>query len=196
MAGDDAELMVRYCNGDTGAFRVLYARLAPRLHAYLTRMAGNRPAADDLLQQTFLKVHRARGAYVIGADPVPWIYAIAHRTFLDHARSLRRSKVAPAREEGGVPEVRSDITGRPAEAAGDSAAGDPATIRLVLAALEELPPNQRQALVLTKLEGRSIAEAAVIAGSTPGAIKLRAHRAYVALRRVLLASAAAVEEPS
>jgi len=54
-----------------------------------------------------------------------------------------------------------------------------------LAALERLPDNQRQALLLTKVHGRSVAEAAMITGTTPGAIKLRAHRAYVTLRQLL-----------
>ncbi|HZJ65884.1 MAG TPA: sigma factor, partial [Kofleriaceae bacterium] len=68
------ELMQRYCDGDAGAFRELYALVAPRLLGYLLKMARERALADDLLQQTFLKVHRARGAYVRGADPLPWIY--------------------------------------------------------------------------------------------------------------------------
>ena len=84
------DLMQRYCDGDAGAFRELYALLAPRLLGYLVRMARERALAEDLLQQTFLKVHRARAAYVRGADPVPWIYSIAHRTFLDEARRSRR----------------------------------------------------------------------------------------------------------
>jgi RNA polymerase sigma-70 factor (ECF subfamily) len=57
--------------------------------------------------------------------------------------------------------------------------------QVTLAALAQLPQNQREALVLTKLHGRSHAEAAAITGTTPSAIKLRAHRAYVALRRIL-----------
>ena len=54
-----------------------------------------------------------------------------------------------------------------------------------MAALEHLPDNQREALILTKVHGRSHAEAAMITGTTPGAIKLRAHRAYVSLRQML-----------
>ena len=57
--------------------------------------------------------------------------------------------------------------------------------RAALAALAELPEAQRQAVMLTKLEGRSVAEAAAIAGTTPGAMKVRAHRGYEALRRLL-----------
>src|SRR5947208_855091 len=101
------ELMQRYCDGDASAFRELYALLAPRLLGYLLKMARSRAVADDLLQQTFLKVHRARAAYVRGADPVPWMYAIAHRTFIDEARRAKRGAV-PTDE---VPEVAAGITG-------------------------------------------------------------------------------------
>ncbi|MCU1276778.1 MAG: polymerase, sigma-24 subunit, subfamily, partial [bacterium] len=64
------------------------------------------------------------------------------------------------------------------------ASDDPAGAE-ALAALEQLPAAQRQALLLTKVEGLSQAEAAARAGTTPGAIKLRAHRAYVALRKLV-----------
>src|ERR1700754_4485488 len=85
------DLMQRSCDGDAGAFRELYALVAPRLLGYLLKMTRERALADDLLQQTFLKVHRARGAYVRGADPLPWIYSIAHRTFIDEARKVKRT---------------------------------------------------------------------------------------------------------
>src|SRR5439155_8954439 len=90
---DPRELMQRYQAGDARAFRELYALVAPRLLGYLVKMARSRAVADDLLQQTFLKVHRARAAYVRGADPVPWFYAIAHRTFIDETRRTKRAAV-------------------------------------------------------------------------------------------------------
>src|SRR3977135_2512173 len=88
---DAKQLMQRYCDGDAGAFRELSALVAPRLLGYLLKMARERALADDLLQQTFLKVHRARAAYVRGADPLPWIYSIAHRTFIDETRKHKRA---------------------------------------------------------------------------------------------------------
>lgn len=180
---DGKELMQRYCDGDPGAFRELYALVAPRLLGYLVKMTRERALADDLLQQTFLKVHRARGAYVRGADPLPWIYAIAHRTFLDEARRHQRAVVRVGDAEE-LPEVAAAITGESAERR-DDAGGDPELVRAALAALAELPAPQREAVVLTKLDGRSVAEAAAIAGTTVGAMKVRAHRGYEALRRFL-----------
>jgi RNA polymerase sigma-70 factor (ECF subfamily) len=187
MPAEATHLMERYCDGDAGAFRELYALVAPRLLGYLLRMARSRAVAEDLLQQTFLKVHRARAAYVRGADPLPWIYSIAHRTFLDEARRQKRQIWKVAREpEGQPPEIAAAITGQ-AQADADAAAPrhDPELARAAIAALEQLPPQQREAVVLTKLDGKSIAEAAEIAGTTPGAMKVRAHRGYVALRRAL-----------
>ena len=167
--------MERYCDGDASAFRELYALLAPRLFGYLLHMARDRAVAEDLLQQTFLKVHRARAAYVRGADPLPWIYAIGHRTFLDEARRQKRA-IVNVDKEGEVPEVAAEPP---------PPGPDPEIAKAALAALEELPPQQREAVILTKLDGRSIAEAAEIAGTTPGAMKVRAHRGYVALRKAL-----------
>ncbi len=182
MAGELEALMTRYCDGDAGAFRTLYARAAPALRAFLVRLTGDRATADDMLQATFLKVHAARGAYVRGADPMPWLYAIAHRTTLDELRRRKRSRkrFSSNDDENPVEEPAALSGKRLAE--DDADAGDPEIASAAIAALATLPENQRTALVLTKLEGRSIAEAAEITGSTSGAIKLRAHRAYVALR--------------
>lgn len=183
MAAGESELMEKYCDGDASAFRELYRRLSPRLAGYLRRMCRDHATADDLVQQTFLKVHRARSSYVRGADPVPWIFAIGHRTFLDEMRRRQRSKVRVAKTETSMPEAPANIDGRPVEHTHEEP--DPELLRAALAALDELPPAQREALVLTKLGGKSIAEAAAITGASPGAIKLRAHRGYVALRKAL-----------
>ncbi len=174
--------MQRYQDGDAQAFRELYALVAPRLLGYLVKMTRSRATADDLLQQTFLKVHRARAAYVRGADPLPWMYAIAHRTFLDSHRHDKRSIVKPAGEE--LPEIAAGLTGESAERR-DEPRVDPELAKAALDALADLPTGQREAVVLTKLEGKSVAEAAQIAGTTTGAMKVRAHRGYEALRRLL-----------
>nr|HEX4317891.1 RNA polymerase sigma factor [Kofleriaceae bacterium] len=183
---DPRDLMARYCDGDATAFRELYAAVAPRLLGYLVKMARSRAVADDLLQHTFLKVHRARAAYVRGADPVPWIYAIAHRTFLDEARRVARGKERAAGDD--VPEVAAGITGE-SDDRRDDARADLDLAGVAMAALAELPEQQREAVVLTKLEGKTVAEAAEIAGTTVGAMKVRAHRGYEALRRLLGARA-------
>lgn len=177
------DLMQRYCDGDAGAFRELYALVAPKLLGYLVKMTRERALADDLLQQTFMKVHRARAAYVRGADPVPWIYSIAHRTFIDETRRRRRAVVRVGEVEE-LPEVPAGLTGE-SDDRRDEVRGDPEQLSAALDALAELPAQQREAVVLTKLDGKSVAEAAEIAGTTVGAMKVRAHRGYEALRRLL-----------
>ncbi len=84
---DVIDLMKRYCDGDATSFRALYQEVAPRLQGYLARMTGDPVLATELLQQTFLKLHHHRSAYIRGADPVPWIYWFAQQTLLAHARS-------------------------------------------------------------------------------------------------------------
>ena len=179
---DPRELMQRYQAGDAQAFRELYALVAPKMLGYLGKLTKSRAVADDLLQQTFLKIHRARAAYVLGADPLPWFYSIAHRTFIDEVRRQQRAVVRSAGDD--VPEIPAGLTGESADRA-DEPRVDPELAREARDALEGLPVQQREAVVLTKLEGKSVAEAAAIAGTTVGAMKVRAHRGYEALRKVL-----------
>jgi RNA polymerase sigma-70 factor (ECF subfamily) len=174
--------MGRYCDGDTAAFRALYALTAPRLLAYLLSLVRNRDAAEEILQQSFIKLHQARAAYVRGADPIPWLYTIAHRTFIDEFRRSRRSYVSVQRSDRPLPDAPAQIDGR---REGDDVAFDDRAIGIVLDAVEALPENQRLAVLLTKIHGKSLAEAAEILGTTAGAVKLRAHRGYVALREIL-----------
>jgi RNA polymerase sigma factor (sigma-70 family) len=182
-----ADVMARYCAGDASAFQELYALLAPRILGYLTGLLmGDRAAAEDMLQLTFLKVHEARDTYVRGANPIPWIYTIAHRTSLDELRKRKRSRVRLSKdgEIAAGAEPAAELSGAAAGSDGDGDV-DQEAIAGALAALEHLPENQREALLLTKVHGRTHAEAAQITGTTPGAIKLRAHRAYVTLRQLL-----------
>lgn len=178
--------MARYCAGDATAFQALYALLAPRLLGYLFGLLRDRAAAEDTLQLAFLKLHEARATYVAGANPIPWMYTIAHRTALDELRKRKRARVRLT-SDGALPaEPAAHVTGVPVETQQDSdGRPTPTTARQALTALDQLPENQRQALLLTKVHGRSTAEAAMIAGTTPGAIKQRAHRAYLTLRQVL-----------
>ena len=188
-----AAAMERYCRGEPAAFHQLYALLAPRILAYLRGLLGDRAAAEDALQLTFLKVHEARATYLRGANPIPWIYTIAHRTSLDEIRKRKRSRVRlsphgmpgrgpatePAAHITGVAADRRHAPTRPSVTT--RAAPPPAR----WPRSPSCPRTSAQALLLTKVHGRSVAEAAMITGSTPGAIKQRAHRAYVTLRRLL-----------
>jgi RNA polymerase sigma-70 factor (ECF subfamily) len=187
-----AAVMARYCDGEARAFEELYAALAPRILGYLRAMVGEQAAAEDLLQLTFMKLHQSRATYVRGANPVPWLYTIAHRTCIDEMRRRARSRVRLS-QDGELPhEPAVDITGT---AEVEASGRDDAAMARGLAALASLPAPLRQAVVLIKIHGHSTAEAASIVGTTVGAIKVRAHRGYVALRRKLLGAAAEAGPP-
>jgi RNA polymerase sigma-70 factor (ECF subfamily) len=169
--------MDRYAAGDDAAFATLYDALAPRLHQYLVRQSRDQSRADDLLQQTLLHMHRARGRFTPGAEVLPWAFAIARRLLID---TIRRSKY----------EVLGDGDDRGHEPAGDVRGADDLldSKRLAQAVERELarmPEPHRVAFELIKKEGLSVKEAASVLGTTATAVKLRAHRAYVALRAAL-----------
>jgi RNA polymerase sigma-70 factor (ECF subfamily) len=175
--------MQRYCSdGDDGAFAALYSVAAPRLLRSMLSVIRNRAVAEDLLQQTFLKLHRYRHAYTAGADPLPWLHAIAHRMCFDELRRARRERSTLADVQSGLSEQLSTRDG------GAAHARPTYSERIVVAtlrALDRLPEAHRTALILTKLEGNTIEQAAELLGTTPTAIKLRAHRGYQRLRVLL-----------
>jgi RNA polymerase sigma-70 factor (ECF subfamily) len=204
LAARMADLMGRYCDGERRAFDEIYAELAPRVLGYLVGLVKDRAAAEDLLQIAFVKLHQYRAIYVRGANPVPWLYTIAHRTCLDEMRRRKRARVRVSADGdlGMAPAVgltgssasgaQLGLAGQPAGAFGfgfgpgegsatDSEVDEAAMTR-AMAALESLPDTQRQAVLLTKIQGHSTADAATILGTTAGAIKLRVHRGYLALR--------------
>jgi RNA polymerase sigma-70 factor (ECF subfamily) len=175
-------LMARYGAGDATAFRELYACVAPKLLGFLRKLTREAALADDLLQMTFLKLHRARASYIRGAAPLPWIYAIAHRTFIDDVRRRQRATVRLAYEEE-LPEVAAELDGS-CEAQREQMA-DPAQLALAYEALAQLRPSWRDAITRLKLEGHTVAQAAALEGTTIAAMRVRAHRGYTALRELV-----------
>ena len=81
--------MNRYAQGEQSAFAILYQGLEQKLRAFLTRLTGAPVVADDLLQETFMRIHRARGSFDSNAAVVPWAYAIARNAWLDHVRASK-----------------------------------------------------------------------------------------------------------
>lgn len=168
--------MEAYVGGDAAAFRRLFERLAPSLHAFFRRSAGA-ATADDLLQATFLKVHGARARWRRGERLRPWIFAIAANVRTDWARRQGRAAEEELREEE-----------LPAAAdPGDPGAGVLSRERgqRVRSALERLTEPQRVVLKLHRFEGLGFAEIGRALGISEGAAKLRAFRAYAELRAAL-----------
>jgi RNA polymerase sigma-70 factor (ECF subfamily) len=173
--------MERYAEGDDTAFATLYDLLAGPLFGFLVRLTREPSMAEDLVHETFLRIHRARGAYRTGSPVLPWAYAIARRLFLDDIRRFRRERLVVERDD----ERKSD-PGVPAEGAtAEELASARALEAVIEAELAKLPETQATAFRLLKQEELSIAEAAAVLGATETTVKLRAHRAYVALRKAL-----------
>lgn len=167
------ELMERYVDGDAAAFDQLYARVAPKLLGYLMRLTRHRERAEDLLQTTFTKMHRARASYLRGAPLLPWMLAIARRSFFDERRAAK-SRSEDLSSDGTLPEPRAEDDGVPNDLS-----------EALERALDAMPETYREAIQLTKITGLSVAEAADVLGTTPTAVKLRVHRGYNLLREQL-----------
>jgi len=173
--------MERYAEGDDSAFAALYDSLAGPLFGFLVRLTRDRSMAEELVHETFLRIHRARGAYRTGAPVLPWAYAIARRLFLDNLRRFRRERLVVERDDD-----RKSDPGVPAPGAtAEEVAAGRALEAVIERELAKLPESQATAFRLLKQEELSIAEAAAVLGATETTVKLRAHRAYVALRKAL-----------
>jgi RNA polymerase sigma factor (sigma-70 family) len=167
----DEELMERFCDGEPAALEALFTRHAGGVQGFLTRMVHDGALAEDLLQTTFLSVVRSRGRYERGTRFAPWLMTIAANAARDALRR-RQHREAYTRE---APEPPSSA---PME-------GDPGMRRQLEDALRQLPAEQREAVLLHKLEGWSFEEIASLRGISTSAARVRAHRGYEKLRHLL-----------
>ena len=165
------ELMVLYQQGDAMAVEVLVTNLSPALLRFCSGPGMSRSDAEDLLQDCWLRIHRAHHTYLPSEPLLPWIFAVARYARLDAYRRRRRL---------GSREVTGVGTPEPAIAA-------PALGSGVMELVERLPDGQREVVVMLKVVGMSLEEVARATSSTAGAIKQKAHRAYAALRTLLAA---------
>lgn len=157
--------------GDQDAYRELLEAVQPMVLGYVRRRIASEPAAEDVAQDVLLTMHRARHTYDPRRPFEPWLFAIARSRLIDHLRRRRRVSAIEVLTET-LPEVPAAVaTGT----AGESA----------FEILERLPATQREAFAMLKLEGLTTEEAARRAGVSVSALKVRAHRAYKALRKAL-----------
>ncbi len=163
--------MERYQQADPEAPAALVAALSPALLRFFRSQVASREQADDLLQDTWLRIHRVRHTYRPGEPVLPWIYAIARRVRVDGYRRSRRITMHET-----AMEVLPD---RPAQR----------ELRNTLPAFETLvaalPEGQREVITMLKAGGLSLEEVARATSSTVGAVKQKAHRAYERLRKLL-----------
>jgi RNA polymerase sigma-70 factor (ECF subfamily) len=171
--------MSRYADGDDGAFAEVFRALSPRLQGFLRRLCGSDELAGDLVQETFLRMHRARGSFAKDGAVLPWAYAIARNCYVSHARSFK-AKVSRTSVDIADHEVPTGL-----EASAEEAASAKQRARIVDRTLAAMSEANRAAFILIRFEGQSVADAAQILGASEGAVKLRAFRAYELLREAL-----------
>jgi len=168
-------LMVGYQSGDRGAFDLLHAELAPMLRRHLLRLSRDADRADDLVQETFLQIHRARRTYDAVYPVHPWACAIARHVFLMDCRYRRR---------------RGDLSRQEpiADTAGEQVPAHEAALiarSQVRHALSQLSPGTRQSVLLHHLHGLSFREISRQLHIRGPALRARASRGIARLRQVL-----------
>lgn len=171
----DAELMTRVGRGDMTALGSLAERHRGRVLGLSYRLLGDWHQAEDVAQETFLRLRQAAGAYEPQSKFTTWLYRIVHNLSMDQRRKAWRSPsslesveaeaVAPAQED---PVEKSELA------------------KLVQRALAELPQRQRQAVILHRYEGLSHEEIAEVTGWSKSAVESLLVRAYENLRKNLL----------
>ncbi len=188
---EDAELVRAFRGGDEAALGELIARYGDRLYAYLRRLAGDEAGAEDMFQDTWVKVARGMGAYREENRFSAWLFSVARNTAMDALRRRRPGDVSLDASAGdtmrnGVP-VQS--CGRPlAETIGSAEPGPEASYeasesrRAIDGALAELSPEQREVFLLRHYSGMSFKEIADSLGVPIGTVLARASRAAAKLR--------------
>jgi RNA polymerase sigma-70 factor (ECF subfamily) len=163
-------LMALYQLGDLDAATALINSISPKLYRFFAAQAISRLVADDLLQETWLRIHKVRHTYRLGEPAIAWFYAIARHVRVDHYRRVMRTTI----REREIEEVATT-----AEAASPAGRSDG-----LEALLAPLLPGEREVLEMLKVEGLSLEEVARATSSTVGSVKQKAHRAYKKLRDI------------
>ena len=173
---EDTALMLRYQDGDISAFETLYRRHSEALYRYLLRLSLNPATADDLFQETWQKIIKARATYRPAAKFSTYLFRIAHNCFIDHFRRIRR--------HGEISELDPDRRAHPG-ASPESLTERSLARRRLEAALSEIPAEQRDAYLLYEEGGLSIEDIASITGVNRETAKSRLRYAVGKLKVAL-----------
>jgi len=176
----DETLMLAYRDGDAAAFEVLYGRHRGRLYRYLLHQCGQREQADELFQEIWMSVIRARSGYEVSAKFTTWLFRIAHNRLIDGFRAcgrLAEFEVDVRDEEGEVPDVPAPASEQPEHLLERTQLAG----RLV-SAVEALPAPQREAFLLAAEGGLTVEEIGQATGTGFETAKSRLRYAYARLR--------------
>jgi RNA polymerase sigma-70 factor (ECF subfamily) len=187
MARSDVQLMLDVKAGDDASFELLLRKYRTSLISYLGRMVGDSAAAEDLAQEVFLRIYRARSQYSPSAKFTTWVFRIATNLALNarrdgRYRQLEVSIQQVSRSEDGHTRVLEIPDGQPGAEQRLMVRDRAALIRR---AVEELPEKQRAAVLLHKYEEMDYDQIAGILGCSEGALKSLLFRAYQTLRTKL-----------
>jgi len=177
--------------GNAAAFEELVLRYQDRLLTILEHLVGNHHQAEDLTQEVFLRVYRARKTYQPGAKFSTWLFRIAHHVALNALRDQgRRREVSldrgPSPDLSGVSRTQLEEVAQASSGAIPARRLDRTELQqIVRSALDRLNDRQRLAVLLSKFEGMSYAEIAEVMGLSASAVKSLLSRARAALREVL-----------
>jgi len=169
---DIERLMARYQQGDFAAASALIDRVSPQLFRFFAAQTFSRPDADDLLQETWLRIHKVRHTWRPGEPALPWFYAIARHIRVDHYRKSLRTATGERKLEAMA--ASSPLAPQPADQADQ-----------IAALLAPLSAGEREVLEMLKIAGMSLEEVAGATSSSVGSVKQKVHRAYKKLRRTL-----------
>lgn len=174
----DEDLMCAYRDGNDGAFELLYRRHKGGLYRYLLRKCSNRNIAEELFQDVWMKLIKARGTYAVRAKFTTWLYQLAHNHTIDY---YRRHKLSTDENRVGEGNLFDDTQTREQDQPDVLAQIQQQTARL-LQLLDWLPPEQREAFILREEGGFSIGEIAEITGVNNETAKSRLRYAVNKLR--------------
>ena len=186
-ADPEVRLMLAVQQGDAAAFQELFQRLAPRVLPYVRRLIGNDARAEEITQDVFVQIYRARARYRPESRLSTWVFTIATNLCLNELRRPERQlrvdladRGGPADEPGEGPPL-----GDPAALDPEDGAAGREMVRALEAAIAALPPKQRAALLLSRIDGMAYRDVAEAMGTTEGAVKALLFRATHGLRERL-----------
>jgi RNA polymerase sigma-70 factor (ECF subfamily) len=165
--------MARYADGDVGAFEELFQRYERRAYVFFLKRTGSPERSEDLYQELFLRIHRARDRYEPSRPFTPWFFQIATRLLVDDYRRAFRSHELPMEER----ELRAERPGS------EDVVADREEVSQLL---EGLSPDERYVVLSAKVEGIGYPELAEHLGKSADAVKKMASRAIGRLRAAAL----------
>jgi RNA polymerase sigma-70 factor (ECF subfamily) len=171
-------LMARAQDGDRHAYRALLEDMTPYLRALAARCLKAPGDIEDAVQDVLLTVHAVRHTYDSGRPFGPWLVAIANRRIIDRLRRQMRDRS----REIELTAEHETFSPHPTNLRFDETSADEAALH---AAIEHLPPDQRQAIRLLKIKEMTLKEAALPSGRPVSALKVATHRAIKSLRKIL-----------